>query len=82
MNQYLYLVVIGFIMGLVARIIMPGRDPMGLVMTTVLGVVGSAIGFWGASYLGLNVHGEYLPLLVALVGSLALLSVFKFVRNV
>jgi uncharacterized membrane protein YeaQ/YmgE (transglycosylase-associated protein family) len=40
----LLFLVFGFIAGLIARAIMPGPQPMGLVMTTVLGVVGSFVG--------------------------------------
>jgi uncharacterized membrane protein YeaQ/YmgE (transglycosylase-associated protein family) len=40
----LYLLVIGVIAGYLARLLVPGRDPMGLFQTIVLGIVGSFIG--------------------------------------
>jgi uncharacterized membrane protein YeaQ/YmgE (transglycosylase-associated protein family) len=47
----LLFIVFGFIVGLLARAIMPGRQGMGMVMTTVLGVVGSLLGGFIASAL-------------------------------
>jgi uncharacterized membrane protein YeaQ/YmgE (transglycosylase-associated protein family) len=45
-------IVFGFVIGLIARAVVPGRQKMGLVMTTVLGVAGSLIGGIVASALG------------------------------
>jgi uncharacterized membrane protein YeaQ/YmgE (transglycosylase-associated protein family) len=42
--QIIWFVVLGFVAGLVARAIMPGRQPMGLAMTTLLGILGSFVG--------------------------------------
>lgn len=81
--HYLYLAGIGFVVGLVARIIMPGRDPMGIIMTTVLGIAGSYAGAYGADYFGIVPHGSSWEAFgIALVGAFVLLAVYKFIRNV
>lgn len=80
--HYLYLAGIGFVVGLAARILMPGRDPMGIIMTTVLGVAGSYAGAFGADYFGIAPHGTWQAFGIALAGSFALLAVYKFIRNV
>lgn len=80
--NYLYLAGVGFVVGLVARILMPGRDPMGIVMTTILGIVGSYIGAIGAEHFELAVQGTWQSFGVAVAGSFVLLAVMKFVRNV
>lgn len=79
---YVYLALIGFFVGLVARILMPGRDPMGFIMTTVLGIAGSYLGAFASNYFGLVLQGTWQHLAVAVVGSFVLLALTKFVRNV
>lgn len=49
----LYMIVFGFIIGVIARFLMPGPQPMGIIMTTLLGVAGSFLG----GYLGYLLHG-------------------------
>jgi len=72
----------GFAVGLTARIIMPGRDPMGIIMTTILGVAGSYAGFFGADYFGIGANGSWASFGIALAGAFALLAVYKFIRSV
>ena len=48
----IYTIVIGFLVGLVARFFYPGRDPMGFIFTTLLGIGGAVV----ASYIGQALH--------------------------
>ena len=80
--HYLYLAAIGFAIGLVARIIMPGRDPMGIIMTILLGVAGSYIGAYSADYFNIAIQGTWQSFAVSLVGAFILLATYKFIRNV
>jgi uncharacterized membrane protein YeaQ/YmgE (transglycosylase-associated protein family) len=48
------LIVFGLVIGVIARFLMPGRQPMGMLMTIALGVAGSFLGGW----LGKQLHGE------------------------
>lgn len=82
MEAILYLLVIGFISGLLARIIMPGRDPMGIFKTTILGVIGSFVGAYAVQYLGIAPQGSWQTLAVAVAGSFVVLGLYKFIRNV
>ncbi|HKH06993.1 MAG TPA: GlsB/YeaQ/YmgE family stress response membrane protein [Acidimicrobiales bacterium] len=50
----LYLIVVGIVAGYLARLLVPGRDPMSFVQTAVLGIVGSFIG----GFLGYVLFGE------------------------
>ena len=81
-NPYVYLAISGFVVGLIARILMPGRDPMGIIMTTLLGIAGSFAGAYGAAYIGFAAEGTWQHYGVALAGSFLLLLVYKFIRNV
>lgn len=78
----IYLAGIGFVVGLIARILMPGRDPMGIFMTTILGVGGSYLGAYGADYFGIAPEGTWQAFGVALAGAFVVLAVYKFIRNV
>ena len=48
----LYTIIIGFIIGVVAKFLMPGKDPGGFIITTVLGIAGSWVGGWISGLLG------------------------------
>lgn len=80
--SYFYLAAVGFIVGLIARILMPGRDPMGIIMTTLLGILGSYAGAMGSQALGLTIQGTWQHLGVAIAGAFVLLAIYKFIRNV
>ena len=47
------MIIFGFVIGVIARFLMPGPQPMGIIMTTILGVAGSFLG----GYLGYLLHG-------------------------
>ena len=51
------IIVIGFIVGLLAKLVMPGRDPGGLFITAAIGIIGSLIATYGGQALGIY-HGE------------------------
>lgn len=67
----------GFVIGLLARAIMPGRQRMGVVMTTVLGAAGSLLGGWvGSMISGYSVSDVHAAGFIgSLLGALALLFV-------
>src|SRR5215471_17284778 len=67
----------GLIVGLIARLLMPGKDPMGLIMTSVLGIVGFFLGtFIGRTLFG---KGPYYQArwLMSILGSLVLLFLYR-----
>ena len=80
--SYLYLALIGFLVGLVARILLPGRDSMGVIMTTLLGIAGSFVGAYSANYFALVLEGTWQHFAVAVAGSFVLLGLIRLVRNV
>jgi len=73
------MIVVGFFVGLVAKFLMPGRDPGGFIVTTILGILGAVVaGYLGRS-LGWYQFGEPVGFLGAVVGSMILLLGYRVV---
>lgn len=70
-------VIVGFIVGLIARAVMPGDQPMGIAMTSILGIAGSLLANFGGSTLGLYAAGSTPGWIAAVVGALALLLIYE-----
>jgi uncharacterized membrane protein YeaQ/YmgE (transglycosylase-associated protein family) len=73
-------IIFGLIAGAIAKLIMPGRDGGGFILTCVLGVVGAVVGGWLATMFGFggNISGFDLhSFLVAVVGAIVVLGVFR-----
>jgi uncharacterized membrane protein YeaQ/YmgE (transglycosylase-associated protein family) len=75
--EIVQLAIFGLIVGLIARLLMPGKDKMGLIMTSILGIVGFFLG----TFLGRNLFekGEYYQAkwLMSILGSLVLLFLYR-----
>lgn len=72
-------IVIGLIVGLLARFLMPGRDPMGFVLTAILGIVGAALGSWIGQALGMYRQGEPAGWIMAVIGAMIVLFVYRLI---
>jgi uncharacterized membrane protein YeaQ/YmgE (transglycosylase-associated protein family) len=72
-------IVLGLIAGIIAKLLMPGRDPGGFIVTCLIGIVGALIGGFISTRLGFgDVTGFNLPsIVVAVVGSVILLIVYR-----
>ena len=77
----IWTILIGFVVGLLARFLMPGDDKMGIIMTTVLGVVGSLAATYLGQFMGWYSAGEGAGYIASLIGALLILLVFKMVRK-
>jgi uncharacterized membrane protein YeaQ/YmgE (transglycosylase-associated protein family) len=76
-------IILGLLAGLIAKAIMPGKDPGGYVVTTVIGVAGALIGgFLAAALFGAHPLDEFFDIstwLTAIVGSIILLALYRVV---
>ncbi|ELD3022610.1 GlsB/YeaQ/YmgE family stress response membrane protein [Salmonella enterica] len=77
-------IVFGLIAGVIAKLLMPGRDGGGFILTCILGIVGAVVGGWlatmfgiGGSISGFNLHS----FLVAVVGAIVVLVIFHLLRR-
>ena len=68
------MIVIGFIVGLVARAILPGTQALGFILTTVLGIIGSFVAGYVGQLMGLYQAGEGAGFLGSVIGAMILLS--------
>jgi uncharacterized membrane protein YeaQ/YmgE (transglycosylase-associated protein family) len=74
-------IVIGFIVGLIARALKPGDDKLGLIMTAVLGIAGSFIATYAGSALGLYKQGAAAGFIASVVGAIILLVIYGLVTK-
>ncbi len=80
--HYLYVILIGFVAGLIARFIIPGpNEPSGFVLTTVLGIVGSLIANFVAEKAGWAGNGEGVGLLSGIIGAVVLLLIYHLITQ-
>ncbi len=72
-------VLFGFVVGLIARALMPGRDPLGLIGTTVLGIVGALLGGWVGQALGWYGPTDGAGFVSATLGAIVVLLIYNAV---
>jgi len=72
-------IIIGFIVGLIARAILPGKQAMGFIMTTVLGIVGSLVASYGGQLLHLYAEGQGAGFIASVIGAIIVLFVYGLV---
>ena len=70
-------ILFGLIVGAVAKLVMPGRDPGGIIVTMLLGIAGAVLGGFAGRALGFYNEGEPAGFLMALVGAVILLALYR-----
>lgn len=76
-------VILGLVVGVLAKWIMPGKDPGGFIITTLLGIAGAFVGGFVASLFGIGGVGglNLVSLLIATGGALLLLFIYRMVKT-
>jgi uncharacterized membrane protein YeaQ/YmgE (transglycosylase-associated protein family) len=75
-------IIIGFLAGVIAKFIMPGRnEPSGFIMTTLLGIVGAFVASYLGQALGWYAPGEGAGLIGAIVGAIIVLAIYGMVAK-
>jgi uncharacterized membrane protein YeaQ/YmgE (transglycosylase-associated protein family) len=70
-------VIFGLVVGALAKLVMPGRDPGGIVVTMVLGIAGALVGGFVGRLLGWYAPGEPAGFVMALIGAVLLLFIYR-----
>jgi uncharacterized membrane protein YeaQ/YmgE (transglycosylase-associated protein family) len=70
-------ILFGLIVGALAKLVMPGRDPGGIVVTTLLGMVGAVLGGFIGRLLGLYQYGQSAGYIMATLGAIVILFAYR-----
>lgn len=73
----LWTIVIGFFVGVVAKFLMPGKDPGGIIVTILIGIAGSMIAGWLGLQAGLYSEGEPVGFISSVIGAMILLLIYR-----
>jgi uncharacterized membrane protein YeaQ/YmgE (transglycosylase-associated protein family) len=74
-------IIVGGLAGLIAKAIMPGRDPGGCIVTILLGIAGAVVGGWIGRKLHLLSNTEGAGFITAVLGAIIILFVYRLVAN-
>jgi uncharacterized membrane protein YeaQ/YmgE (transglycosylase-associated protein family) len=74
-------ILVGFIVGLIARALKPGNDKMGLIMTTLLGIAGAFVARYAGMAMGWYHEGEAAGWIASILGAIVLLIIYGLVRG-
>jgi len=83
MMNFIWWLIVGLIAGALARLIMPGRDPMGIIATIILGIVGSIVGGLVSMAIWRNEGTGFHPagLLLSILGAIIVLWIWRMARS-
>ncbi|MGB5876539.1 MAG: GlsB/YeaQ/YmgE family stress response membrane protein [Pseudomonadales bacterium] len=79
--SFIWMIIVGLVAGLLARAIKPGNDPMGWIMTIVLGIIGAMLGGFLAGLIGINADGGFTGLIFSVIGAIILLFLYEMIVN-
>jgi uncharacterized membrane protein YeaQ/YmgE (transglycosylase-associated protein family) len=74
-------IIVGFVVGLIARAVKPGNDRMGIIMTTILGIAGAFLARFAGQAMGLYTANEAAGWIASVIGAVVLLFVVALARG-
>ena len=77
----IWAIIIGFIVGLVAKLLMPGRDPGGFIITALLGIVGAVVATFLGQAMGVYAAGQTAGFIGAVIGAIIVLAIYHMIRG-
>jgi uncharacterized membrane protein YeaQ/YmgE (transglycosylase-associated protein family) len=77
----LWTIIVGLVVGAVAKLLMPGRDPGGFIITILLGIAGSFLAGWGGQAAGLYRPGEVPGFIMSVLGAIVLLFLYRMIQK-
>jgi uncharacterized membrane protein YeaQ/YmgE (transglycosylase-associated protein family) len=73
--------IFGLIIGALAKLVMPGKDPGGIWITMLIGIAGSLIATWFLQFVGHYEEGETAGWIASFVGAIVLLAIYHFIKR-
>ena len=80
-SSWLYIIFIGFIVGLLARFLKPGNDGMGFILTVLLGIAGAVLASFTGQRMGWYAPGQAAGFFGALIGAIVILLLVSLFRG-
>ena len=80
-HNWFWWIVVGGIAGAIAKLLMPGKDPGGCIITILLGICGALLGGWLFQKIGFNQPNEGAGFVAAIVGAIILLVIYRLVAG-
>jgi uncharacterized membrane protein YeaQ/YmgE (transglycosylase-associated protein family) len=79
----IWAIIVGLIVGAIAKFLMPGNDPGGIIVTMLLGIGGALVANWIGSAMGFYHYGEGAGIIASVIGAMVLLFLYRllFVRR-
>ena len=77
----IWTILIGFVVGLLAKMLTPGRDPSGFIITVLIGIAGSLVATYGGQAVGLYQAGEAAGFIGSLIGAIILLVIYGLITR-
>jgi uncharacterized membrane protein YeaQ/YmgE (transglycosylase-associated protein family) len=81
MFHLIWVIVIGFVAGLLARFIMPGKDPGGFIFTTLLGIAGALVATFLGRLIGWYPAGASAGFIAAIAGAVIVLFLYRVIKK-
>lgn len=73
--------IIGLVVGVIAKFLMPGKDPGGFIITGLIGIGGSLLATWAGGELGLYQTGQTAGFIASVVGAMVLLGLYRMIKG-
>ncbi len=80
-SSWLWIILVGFVVGVLARLIKPGKQDIGIILTVVLGIVGALLAGWVGRLLGWYAEGEKVGFIASLVGAIVILFIAEAING-
>jgi uncharacterized membrane protein YeaQ/YmgE (transglycosylase-associated protein family) len=77
----IWTIVIGLLAGIVAKFLMPGKDPGGIIITCLLGIGGSVVAKYVGQALGIYAEGDVVGFIGSVVGAIILLIIYRIIKG-
>lgn len=77
----LWTLIVGLVVGALAKLIMPGRDPGGIIITMLLGIAGAFVGTMAGRAMGLYREGEGAGWILSIIGAIILLAIYRAIAG-
>jgi uncharacterized membrane protein YeaQ/YmgE (transglycosylase-associated protein family) len=79
--EFVWMILVGLVVGALAKFLMPGDDPGGIIVTILLGIAGSVVAGWLGRAVGLYAAGSVPGIIASVLGAMLLLFLYRLVTR-